>query len=312
MTFSPEESPKIVSLNLSDAELVELIAERGAREATSVARDRINFFLVLIAVVIALLSGAASLWISSTIGNQVGDAEKRIGEKVIDKIAEQSLEAQRDLAQRINEQVDFAVMLTLVTSEVASLSGGYNAEKAEEVLRALEVHLLPQMPNFEGGERYFIQRRLEDILDRFINTGDYTRVFRIHDVFEDQLDLTAGIYISLANAVISTAVVRPDDLEKIQSLIERLLVEKIDPNSVEYEYQRGLTLLLHAGPDEWQIDDLQGRILVEDQRYSGFSTSLGNAILNLEEEIQPGKINHSPGAIMRWNLLIKAFGLTAE
>ena len=312
--MATDDTPQQRTLQLSDQEILDYITDRSARAATAVAKERLNLLLGMIAVLIALIGGSAGFWINSVLDKRVSAATEQLTTSLTEEIADETEAAQKALALQVEDQVKFAIDLSLISAELASFQsfGGYSDDKAEVIIDALERSLAPLMTSFEGSTRNLLERRIEDTLDQFISPGDYTRVFRVYDIFGDDLTLTPGIYASLTTSLMSTAVVLPDAIDRNQDLVDRLLRQKLNPLSNEYEHQRALALMLYPGPEKWSVDDLQARIETEDGRYRGFSAYLTDFADSLTKETAPDGLNHSLGAVERLRLLREAAEAAAD
>ncbi|MGB1235500.1 MAG: hypothetical protein ACPG5U_07190, partial [Planktomarina sp.] len=267
---SNDKSLDVVQITLSHQEMIDLISARASQTAVSSARDKLNFFLGMVGLTITLFGGVALLFMETRI------------EKILAKRTPQLVQ------EEVQKQTLASTGFVLLAAEAVSWEADQQITKtdADAVISGLE-EFMPIYQTLAGHSLNFANSRIETVMDSFWSAGDYSRVMRVYDVFGRDIIGARQIYQTLADSMASAAILGLNERSQYVDLSRVLLDWELDVDGAPFEYQRILRLILdHA--DTVDVIQIQNAILVENSRYSGFSTLLLKFLEQLREESSEG------------------------
>lgn len=301
-----------VGLSLTDKEIIDLISEKASQDAAVMAREKVNFFLTLLGISAALVAAVAAAWFNTQVDERVKAASTEI-EARLNTTLTTSVDAQMATASaELKGDVQSVIKLSLLVSEaiIFDTGKGYSAEDADRVIQILD-GLKAEILALEGDIKTLAYRRIEGIMDSFINAGDYGRAFQVFDIFGSEFEMSEGIYATLAIASFSYILIDPENSKRIQHVIETLRAMQLSPRSNIYNYQRMLMIAHDANEGQWNAQFLVPAIQRENERSEDFALLMHYQIQSLEQEIQKGAINHSAAALERHGIAFSAVSLVA-
>lgn len=326
---APEALPKS-DVTLSQDQIIALLAQLSAGQAMDSVRQRFNMALGLLATLVALAGAGAGIVfyamldriIDPKVSTQVAiDLEERLPPRVESEVerllgervaTELSVLLDRDLPARtqtlvgpmverqIEDRLDAASLIPLLVAEATSfeLRDGYSDDDGERVLDALG-QLAPTILSLEGLNRELALRRLEDIIDAFIDQGDYYRAHRTYATFGAPLLQYEGILQSVGLMLMSERIIHGVLPEHLAGLSAEFLTVPASPGGFGLEFQHLHRLLAKVEAANWKPAVARREALVAVQRFEDFADWSYEALSTLDQEIGPDGRHHTADGARR-------------
>lgn len=303
-------------LAVTTAEMIEYVKVHAGEQASQVARERVNFFFTFIGILVALLSAVGAyvlLEFNGRLQSIASDAaqsavDSRIG-ALSDQIDRRFELLQAGLEQEVRTLARNQATLPLLVSEANALTqrGGYNRDDGDRILAAIERISEPILA-LEAEDRHLAFRRIEEIVDSFYSAGDYYRIYRILELFGDDLINIEGIHFTLLNSLATSIIIDP------QRYGDSELYRKL----IRFNFDRSNKLLMVASVmtrfineslrDETELDKamtLYNEMSLEYDQQAVDQTVLG-FMRATRDELSPDGTHYSPAAHERYNMLREA------
>lgn len=303
-------------LTVTTSDMIEYVKVHAAEQASHVARERVNFFFAFIGVLVAVISavGAAVLVefngrlqsiaegaAQTTVETRIGDLSKNLDGRFL--VLKQELEAEvRTLAQN-------QATLPLLVSEASALAnrGGYNPDDGDRIIAAMQRIRGPILA-LEGEERQLAFRRIEEIVDNFYAAGDYYRIYRILELFGDDLIYIDGIHFTLLNSISTSIIIDPQRYAD-SSLYKKLIGFNFNSSNLALANRVVMARLINDAFVRQMIgEEVQSyyKQMSNETNVDIIDQAMLSFLRNTNQELAPEGRNHSPAAYARYMLLREA------
>lgn len=218
------------TLELSDAELVEILTYRASSNASERAEKRLNFMLtVLLAVLGVLVAGAAVL------------IEGRVRATV-----------QAEVDSRLPAALASASLIPLLASGTQSLRDPNSQIYASmpDILEALEM-VTPDLLQLEGVQRRMAFNEVEAVVDVLWGRGDYHNTLDILNNFDGALLEDEGAYFTYGMVAASLLAIEGAASAQFVSLVGALDSQVKAPDHLGHASDRALDFVREVAEADW-------------------------------------------------------------